>query len=425
VGNRDAVAVHLLGQAPPSRGTFINAGGGLLEPTAHRYLPLDGLRSIAIAAVFWFHYRVQIHSAGEWGWAGVDLFFALSGYLITGILYDSLHKPGYFRNFYMRRALRIFPLYWGLWIVLIGALLIRHHKFDPWYLAWPAYLGNYVDLHAIHAGLPHGKYDILAIWHVIGEKFYVRVGPYWSLAVEEQYYLLWPLVVWWVRDRSRLLRICAGGMVFILLLRTALHFWMPAAWVADNELYVFTFTRADTLLAGAIIALWARGPRGLAVIRTGWVMTAGILAACGLLVSAHRWGIFNGSTFAPWLQTYGYSLVGLLAACILVASLRVEWFARALAFKPLVRLGQVSYGFYIFHLLFYDCDRIPIDATHSPLVHDLIHIGIFGVVWALSWLSFRYFETPFLQLKERWGDWGRKTPVLAAKLEPLESDHAA
>ena len=149
-----------------------------MDSTSQRYLPLDGLRALAIAAVFCFHYRVQPDSPGKWGWAGVDLFFVLSGYLITGILYDSLNKPGYFRNFYLRRALRIFPVYWALWCV-IGLLVIfvpQGHS-DPWYLAWPLYLGNYIDLHALHTGLPPGQYDIPAIIHAAGEKFYVRVGP--------------------------------------------------------------------------------------------------------------------------------------------------------------------------------------------------------------------------------------------------------
>jgi peptidoglycan/LPS O-acetylase OafA/YrhL len=93
---------------------------------------------------------------------------------------------------------------------------------------------------------------------------------------------------------------------------------------------------------------------------------------------------------------------------VLVAALRLNTLARALAFRPLVALGQVSYGFYLFHLLFYDCDRIPVDATRSPLVHLLIHCAFFAFIWTLSWLSFRYFETPFLRLKQRWGGTARR-----------------
>jgi peptidoglycan/LPS O-acetylase OafA/YrhL len=368
-----------------------------------RFLPLDGLRALAVAAVFCFHYRVNPDSPGQWGWAGVDVFFVLSGYLITGILYDSLRSPGYFRNFYIRRALRIFPVYWALWC-LIGllVLLVPQGHPDAWYLAWPLYLGNYVDLHAIHAGLPHGHYDIPAILHAFGEKFYIRVGPYWSLCVEEQYYLLWPLVVWLVRDRVRLIRVCAFGMLAILALRIGLHFSMPAAWVKDNEVYFFTFTRADPLLAGALVALWTRGPRGLSSIRTRWVLAAGAAAFAGIAASAARWGLFHGETFGGWMQTYGYTLLAILMAAVLVAALRLPALARTLAFPPLVALGQVSYGFYLFHLLFYDCDRIPVDATQSKLVHILIHCATFAFIWTLSWLSFRFFEMRFLRLKDRW-----------------------
>jgi len=374
-----------------------------LHSDRHRYLPLDGLRALAIAAVFCFHYRVNPHSPGQWGWAGVDLFFVLSGYLITGILFDSLHSPGYFRNFYIRRALRIFPPYWAIWC-LIGllVLLVPQGHPDPWYLAWPLYLGNYVDLHALHASLPHGHYNIPAILHVLGEKFYIRVGPYWSLCVEEQYYLLWPLVVWLIRDRIRLIRVCAVGMLAILALRIGLHFFMPAAWVKDNEVYFFTFTRADPLLAGALLALWARGPRGLAAIRTNWVLTAGALSLAGMAESFARWGLFHGEAFAAWMQTYGFTLLAVFMAAVLVAALRLTFFARALAFRPLVALGQVSYGFYLFHLMLWDCDRIPVDATHSSLGHILMHCAAFALIWGLAWLSYRYFESPFLRLKDRW-----------------------
>ncbi|MFP5237933.1 MAG: acyltransferase family protein [Acidobacteriota bacterium] len=375
-----------------------------MSSSQHRYLPLDGLRGIAIAGVFWFHYRIVPHSPGEWGWVGVDLFFALSGYLITGILYDSRQHPGYFKNFYMRRALRIFPLYWGLWILFILAMVIARGRFDPYFLAWPAYLGNYVDLHALGVGLKHNFYTVLPLTiHFAGEKFKLRIGPYWSLCVEEQYYLVWPLVLRCIRDRGKLIRFCLIGMAAILAARIVLHFTLPAVWIRDDEIYFFSPTRADTLLAGSALALWARGERGIEGIRLPWIFTVAGLAVAGLVLSTWRWGLFHKATFAPWMQTYGFTLVAVAAAGALTAALRVPWVARPLSWKPLVSLGAVSYGFYVFHLLFYDCDRIPIDATRGIVPAWVFHCAIFAFVWALSWFSFRFYEQPFLRLKQRFG----------------------
>ena len=116
-----------------------------------------------------------------------------------------------------------------------------------------------------------------------------------------------------------------------------------------------------------------------------------------------RWGLFNGNTFAGWMQIWGLSLVWLTACGVLALSLRPGWLARGLAFKPLAHLGRVSYGFYVFHLLFYDCDRIVIDAIKPRVPAWPVHVAIFAWVWLLSWASFRWYETPFLRLKSRWG----------------------
>lgn len=354
--------------------------------------------------MFWFHYRIVPHSPGEWGWAGVDLFFALSGYLITGILYDTLGSTAYFKNFYMRRALRIFPLYWGLWILFTVGMVMARGRFDPYFLAWPAYLGNYVDLHALGAGLKHNFYTVLPLTiHFAGEKFKLRIGPYWSLCVEEQYYLLWPLIIWWIRDRRSLIRLCLLGMAAILAARILLHYTLPPVWVRDDEVYFFSPTRADTLLAGSALALWARGKNGLDGIHLPSIFTAAGAALGGLALSTWRWGLFHKATFAPWMQTYGFTLIALVAAGILAAALRLDWLARLLQWKPLVSLGAVSYGFYVFHLLFYDCDRIPVDATRGVVPPWVFHCGIFAFVWGLSWVSFRFYEQPFLRLKRKFG----------------------
>lgn len=384
-----------------------------LSPGRQRFAPLDGLRGLAIAAVFSFHYRIEPTSPAEWGWTGVDLFFALSGFLITGILFDSLGEQHYFRNFYMRRALRIFPLYWGLWCILLAFMLAKA-RFEAGFLAWPAYLGNYLGAYALHAGLKHEHFNALpAMVHIAQEKFRLRVGPYWSLCVEEQYYLTWPLVVWAVRRRDRLLKMCVAGMAGVLALRIALRFWLPAEWLADNEVYFWTFTRADSLLAGSALAMWVRRPGGLDRGHTR-IIAAGITAALGALAIADwRWGLFTGITFAGWIQTWGLSVVALAAAGVVALTLRAGSLGRLLTSRPLQHLGRVSYGFYVFHLLFWDCDRIVIDATTPRIPAWLIHVAVFAWVWLLSWASFRWYETPFLGLKARWSGHGEERKALA------------
>jgi peptidoglycan/LPS O-acetylase OafA/YrhL len=385
------------------RDKYVVRAAGLVSEYKLRFAPLDGLRGVAIAAVFCFHYRIEPHSPGEWGWVGVDLFFALSGFLITGILFESLGDEHYFRNFYMRRSLRIFPLYWGLWCVLL-VLMLAQRRFEAGLLAWPAYVGNYLGSYALWAGWNHEHFNRLpAAVHVAGETLRVQVGPYWSLCVEEQYYLTWPLVVWMVRRRERLLKVCIGIIAGMLVLRALLHFWLPAAWVHYNEMYFWTLTRADSLLAGSALALWVRGPGGIERLRVSAVL-AGIVAAVSALGLAQwRWELFDDVTFAGWMQTWGLTAVAAVSCGVVALSLRARWLEPVLTWGPLLHLGRVSYGFYVFHLLFWDCDRIVIDATRPRVSPLVIHAAVFGWVWLLSWASFRWFEGPFLRLKSRWG----------------------
>jgi len=374
----------------------------LVSGGRRRFAPLDGLRGIAITAVFCFHYRIEPQSPGEWGWVGVDLFFVLSGFLITGILFDSLGEAHYFTNFYMRRALRIFPLYWGLWCVLIIFMLLQG-RFEAEFLAWPAYLGNYLGSFALWAGWNHEHFNRLpAAVHVASETLRIQVGPYWSLCVEEQYYLTWPLVVWMVRGRERLLKMCLGVLAGILALRIALHFWLPAAWVHYNEVYFWTLTRADSLLAGSALALYVRGARGLKRLRIKTVAAGTLLAVGALAIGQRSWGLFTDVSFSGWMQTWGLTAVAAASCGVVAMSLRVRWLESVLTWRPLIHLGRVSYGFYVFHLLFWDCDRIVIDAVKPRVPAIVIHVAVFGWVWLLSWASFRWFESPFLRLKARW-----------------------
>ena len=162
------------------------------------YPALDGLRAIAFLMVFSNHYLFI-----PWGWAGVDLFFVLSGFLITGILFDSRNDPHRIRNFYVRRTLRIFPLYYGVMLLLIP---FAYRGLSWSWLVWPAYLGNYArvigpytsrsPLQRLADFQPGLQVTIHGIYRQI-----LFLGHFWSLCVEEQFYLVWPWIVFWIRDR--------------------------------------------------------------------------------------------------------------------------------------------------------------------------------------------------------------------------------
>src|SRR5213594_1167134 len=198
---------------------------------------LDGIRGVAILVVI-------IHNSGRFprlfanGWMGVDLFFVLSGFLITGILLDTKESEGYFKNFYIRRCLRIWPLYYSLLLsmfVLVPLLRpseahIVFEKSSPWW-AYPLFLQNFLIPISTNAAGP------LAIT--------------WSLAIEEQFYLVWAVVV----------RYCSSAQVrrfaiAVLCLSPALRFYLSLHQV---DLYTNVFCRLDGLMAGAFLALVVRG----------------------------------------------------------------------------------------------------------------------------------------------------------------------
>ena len=221
-----------------------------------RLLELDGIRGIAISAVFLFHSAPFIRDHNEThvgnfvlnnifdlGWAGVDLFFLLSGFLITSILLDTKNARGYFQNFYARRVLRIFPLYYLLLasvaVVFLAVPVLRDRYADVyasqgWY--W-VYLQNWPM--AIHSGA-----DFQAAF----------LGHFWSLAIEEQFYIFWPFLVWLFARRS-LLAVCGGLVGLSLAIRLAVAS-MDTSYSAQQFLYFCTVTRLDCLAIGAIAAIF-------------------------------------------------------------------------------------------------------------------------------------------------------------------------
>jgi peptidoglycan/LPS O-acetylase OafA/YrhL len=332
----------------------------------NRIPELDGLRGIAILAVLMFHLtpsKIPLLAAYfvQAGWLGVDLFFILSGYLITGILLDTVGRPGYYRNFILRRTLRIFPAYYAL-LAIAGA--------GWWYFA---YLGN------IQSFLQNE-------WPA------VPLIPLWSLQVEEQFYLTFPLLVALV-TRKNLARILVAAMIVTPLLRIAMVWAMPANITGT---YVLTPCRMDTLALGGLVAIAQRDFASW--LTTRWIAPITALSAAVIVAICWRYGPTPWSTA---MRTAGFTASAFLFAGILI--LLVHQRSRVLIeicrFQPLVWMGTISYGMYLIHLAMFNFIRgHPRGFEPGGWLEALLS---FVATIAAAWLSWRFFESPILRLRER------------------------
>lgn len=377
------------------------------ESTTGKHIPaLDGIRGVALLLVFALHFLWSAPYTGHnpviWlgatirdiGWMGVDLFFVLSGFLITGILYDTRQTPHFFRNFYARRALRIFPLFYAY--VLI-ALLIMH-------LAG-GYLGPGVRLelftYTFNLRLPFalGASDPRPEW--------VKLNHLWSLAVEEQFYVVWPLIVFLLRGKRKIAAAAASLLGISVVLKVLYSHGilpMPDPFMLES----FTPLRLDGLCMGAIAAMVIRSRWRKPAIDAGkWVFFAGLLALVGM---SFRYPYLRIDVW-PWITAWAYPLIALMFAGMLLWSLRATSVAgRILSHASLRFFGRYSYGMYIFHytVLFATQGswRPLLEArVHSKLV-AILAPAVVGVIVtiALSMLSFHFFELPLLRLKRHFGD---------------------
>jgi peptidoglycan/LPS O-acetylase OafA/YrhL len=360
---------------------------------SHSHYPaLDGLRGTAILAVFLFHFGGGSHEGTNLplrlylafirvGWMGVDLFFVLSGFLITGILYDTAHKEDRIKNFYARRALRIFPLFYGVLFAFLLLTPVLHLKWHAGHILYFLYLYNMVPMLAPHLSSP-GSAMVL--------------NHFWSLSVEEQFYLLWPFVIWLVRDRRRLLWISVAFMLLALGLRltVVLH------GGSQDEVFGLLPTRADSLLFGAAVALLVRGPAGKRLPATPVAIVSGLLSLL-VLLSGHVW--YYGTQL---IATVGYTSIGIFFACIVYWAQTGEgWVARIFSAPFLRFFGRYSYGLYIYQglLLVF---MMPYVHTVQRLVHSDALGGVLYILLSLvlllglSMLSFHFFEEPILRHKK-------------------------
>jgi peptidoglycan/LPS O-acetylase OafA/YrhL len=352
---------------------------------------LDGLRGIAVLLVFFFHYLPRNpHSPLSWlasiGWSGVDLFFVLSGFLITGILYDTRESSNFFRVFYARRALRLFPLYFfavGI-VLLVGAML---HTAMSW-VAIPFYIYGANIMLTVKGGVPNFTP-------------YFQCIHFWSLALEEQFYSLWPVVVFFVRKRKSLMTICVGGMLGALVYRIVLTRLHASTWV----LYAQLPSRMDALLAGAFLALALRGPRPDAwrSRRSLYVLLGGCLLILSLLFIRARSFFLSSGEMTSW----GYSIFAGVYVSTLALALIPGTVPNLIGRASVLRFfGRYSYGLYVWHDL-----PSPVCVSWQGWFVRNIHPLVLGqTVYALAMLalfagvavgSYHLLELRFLELKSR------------------------
>ena len=347
---------------------------------------------------------LQHYAPISWGWTGVDIFFALSGFLITGILFQTQDRPHRFRTFYIRRVLRIFPLYYGVFAVLLLLTPVLHFQWNRFWLFWVFHVGNYLRscsplMFAGTAGWV--PYAILASrfpW------LYVNAGHFWSLCIEEQFYLLWPFVVFTVRRTRPLLAICLTYFVLVLLMRVWIMHWHMAPEKLFGLMAWTMPLRADALLLGGALALWLHLSSGARAVQSRARVSPVFAVALG--------------TVAVWLLTHhdlhlppngnllNFPIVDLGAVCLVFEALRPRSLLSVLlSWKPLRQAGKLTYGAYVFHDLphtLYSRVAQHLFRAASPVALTVATacIGL-GCTMILAWLSFHSYEAYFLKWKDR------------------------
>lgn len=370
--------------------------------TTQRVTGLDGLRGLAILLVLGHNFDPESHGSGllvrlityplDSGWTGVQLFFVLSGYLITCGLMAEQSSPDYYRSFFIRRTLRIFPLYFvTLFLLLIVLPLFmalpealaheKQHQIWLWlYLSnWTAPLGLGGE------GLPH----------------------FWSLAVEEQFYLLWPFVIH-RRRPVEVIWISFFVIVASLLARTG----SLLAGLDPKIVYTWTIYRMDALAVGSLIAALMTMPdmksRLSGRIGRGALVPAGVAAAMGVVATRG----FPRLTFPT--QTFGYTLLALVFGLLVMAVACARdsdnaWWLRALRSQSLGAFGKYSYAMYVIHKPLHDLVGMPalqrfLGSGRLGLAVSALYIaGATVVTLVAAIISYHLLERHFLALKERFG----------------------
>jgi peptidoglycan/LPS O-acetylase OafA/YrhL len=376
--------------------------GSIDSPLSRPHVPaLDGMRGLAILAIMVLHFgdlcgrATAAQRAWHVGisplWMGVDLFFVLSGFLITRILLAAKGKPRFFFNFYGRRTVRIFPLYYGvLFGIFVLLPLIRPDRPAPELRAQQVWFWTYLS-------------NFRMAWTGrLWATNVVRVNHFWSLAVEEQFYLVWPTLVY-LMDRRALGRMCLAIIAAAPVARAVAILGFQVDWAV---VFGTTPFRMDTLCYGALIAVLAQDPKALERVRR-WAPSVVVLCLAALAcLFAARGGLDSGQRT---IQISAYTLTGPLFAGLILWTLarpgptRLSWAFEA---RWLRFLGKYSYGLYVFHyLLLPQYQHVfslidPRASSELGIVQTLAFEALgMGCSVAIAILSYHLYEAQFLKIK--------------------------
>ena len=355
-----------------------------------QYIPaLDGLRGIAVSLVVFYHCHPKLGGGwlshfAEYGWAGVNLFFVLSGFLITGIIIEGREDAHFFRNFYARRALRIWPVYVLLLLLnyILVPCLLEHNPYHAWQITSTA----------------PWLYYVLFVQNLFALALPGPIGPTWSLAIEEQFYLAWAPI-----GRRLSLRHLAIALATVFAVS-------PAIRACNTGLLTPTHTliHLDGLAIGSLIAVLLRMD---IFSRPAWRK----LGMAGIALGLFGVGLmlYRGTAFADTFLALGFG--GMLIAAI-VPEPGSSLYARLLCLWPLKSIGTVSYGLYMTHILIFTVIgsfelRMLRYGAWGNLAVVVTRIVLSLGFAALLWVG---FEKPILRLKRRFESPPKAQPEMAA-----------
>ncbi|HEX9199670.1 MAG TPA: acyltransferase [Acidobacteriaceae bacterium] len=336
----------------------------------------DGLRGIAILAVVLYHCHPRFQGTFlepfiVWGWCGVSLFFVLSGFLITGIILDASTAPHFYKAFFARRFLRIWPVYWMLLFLFYG--------FFPLVFRGPR--ATFHDITA--APWIFLLLFVQNLWHI---SLPGAIGPTWSLAIEQQFYIFWTPIARRLPSRW-LIPMAAAMLATSPLVR---YFY------GDRFSPTHTLTHLDGLAIGSLIAIALR-VTSWSPAAWKWISRAALAAgASGVVLMLHQ-----GSAFTDTLLGIGFGGM-LIAALIAQAAPRPNLYCRALTLEPLLFIGKISYGLYVTHILVFSVlggyVDLPLDRFGIPGNIAVIIIRLAASIGFATLMWYR-FEKPVLNLK--------------------------